>query len=68
MAKITVRFTKAINLGADSFQPGDVAALDAALAQMAIEGRVAVAEKAAPEAAVAKPAENAARPAAKGKK
>lgn len=42
MAKTTVRFTKPVILGTDSYAVGDVASLDAGLAAIAITGRVAV--------------------------
>lgn len=67
MPKVNVRFIRAVSLGAKSYRAGDTDALDGPLAQQAIEGKVAVAEKVAPEAAVRKAPETAAKPSAKAK-
>lgn len=50
MARVRVRFIRAVSFGADEYRPGDVALLDALLAGVAIDGRVAVAEEAEEQA------------------
>lgn len=56
MRSVRVRFVKPVILGAEAYAAGDEASLEAGLAAIAIDGRVAIVVEPSVEEAVAPPA------------